>query len=196
LLDVPHKLVFSPTIELPFGEGKRWAQSGFGAAVLGDWVISSIIAFESGFPISISQNSNGLSNAFFLVQRPNPTGTDPATSGERDQRLYFTGATPADPGVWLNPAAYSDPGLYVLGTNPRTQGNVRTPHRNNWDFVAIKDVRLGGSRRAQVKVEVLNITNTVKTVGPNTQLGNANFGRVLSQRGFMRLTQLTFRLSF
>ena len=45
-------MVFSPIIELPFGEGKRWAQGGVGAYILGDWTISSIIAFESGFPIS------------------------------------------------------------------------------------------------------------------------------------------------
>jgi hypothetical protein len=52
LLDVPHKIVISPIIELPFGEGKKWAQSGIGAALLGDWTISSIVAFESGFPFS------------------------------------------------------------------------------------------------------------------------------------------------
>ena len=58
LLDVPHKVVFSPIMELPFGEGKRWAQDGVGAAILGDWTISSIIAFESGFPFSVSNNSS------------------------------------------------------------------------------------------------------------------------------------------
>ena len=195
LLDVPHKLVFSPTIELPFGEGKRWAQGGVGAYILGDWTISSIVAFESGFPISISQNSNGVTSAFFLMQRPNSTGTDPATSGGREDRLYWAGSNPSNPGVWLNPAAFSDPG-FALGNNPRTQGNIRTPHRNNWDFVAVKDLRLGGRARAQIKFEVLNITNTVKTVGPTTTLGNSGFGRITAQRGFMRLTQLMFRLSF
>ena len=193
LLDVPHKIVLSPTVELPFGEGKRWAQSGFGAAILGDWTLSSIIAIESGFPISVANNSNGLSNAFNLVQRPNPTSVNPATDAGREDRLFYTGA---NPGVWLNSAAFSDPGLYTLGTNPRTRGDVRTPHRNNWDFVASKDVRLAGSARAQIRVEVLNLTNTVKTVGPNTSFGSAAFGRISNQRGFMRLTQVMFRLSF
>ncbi len=70
LLDVPHKLTFSPIIELPFGEGKRWAQSGIGAAILGDWTLSSIIAFESGFPLPYATNTN-TSNIFTRVQRPN-----------------------------------------------------------------------------------------------------------------------------
>ena len=193
LLDVPHKMVLSPTVELPFGEGKRWAQSGFGAAILGDWTLSSIIAIESGFPISVANNSNGLSNAFNFVQRPNPTSVNPATDAGREDRLFYTGA---NPGVWLNSAAFSDPGLYTLGTNPRTRGDVRTPHRNNWDFVASKDVRLAGRARAQIRIEVLNLTNTVKTVGPNTSFGSAAFGRISNQRGFMRLTQMMFRLSF
>jgi len=190
---VPHKVSIAPIIELPFGEGKRWAQSGVGAAILGDWTISSIIAFESGFPISVSNSSNGLTNAFFPMQRPNVTSVDPATEGAREDRLFYTGA---NPGVWLNSAAFSDPGLYTLGNSPRTRGDVRTPHRNNWDFVASKDVRLGSRMRGQLKVEVLNITNTVKTQTPNTTVGSSSFGRITGQRGFMRLTQMMFRLSF
>ena len=193
LLDVPHKVSISPIIELPFGEGKRWAQSGVGAAILGDWTISSIIAFESGFPISVSNSSNGLSNAFFPMQRPNLTGSDPLTTGEREDRLFYTGA---NPGIWLNSAAFSNPGLYVFGNSPRTNGDIRTPHRNNWDFVASKDVRFGSRVRGQIKLEVLNITNTVKTIGPNTSFGSSAFGRITGQRGFMRLTQMMFRLSF
>ena len=193
LLDVPHKLVISPIIELPFGAGKRWATSGAAAAILGDWTISSIVAIESGFPIALSSSSNNLTNAFFLMQRPNATGRDPATSGNREDRMFYTGA---NPGLWLNPAAWTNPGLFQLGTEPRTRGDIRTPHRNNWDFVATKDVRLGGSARAQVRLEVLNITNTVKTLGPRTAVGAANFGQVNGQRGFMRLTQLMFRVTF
>jgi hypothetical protein len=155
--------------------------------------VSSIIAFESGFPISLSNNSNNLSNVFFLMQRPNPTGTDAETSGGREDRLTYPGA---DPGLWLDTNAFTNPGLYTIGTQPRTDPDLRTPHRNNWDFVATKDIRTGGRGRAQIRFEMLNITNTVKTVGPNTTHGAAAFGQIATQRGFMRLTQLMFRYSF
>jgi hypothetical protein len=190
---VPHKLVLSPIFELPFGEGRRWAQSGAAAAILGDWTISSIIAFESGFPISVSNSSNGNSSAFFNMQRPNLAGGDALSSGDREDRLYYTGA---NPGVWLNQSAFTSPGAFTFGNAPRTLADVRTPHRNNWDFVAQKDLRLGGQVRAQLKIEVLNITNTVKTVGPSTVSGAAAFGRISAQRGFMRMVQMMFRLSF
>lgn len=193
LLDVPHKLVLSPIVELPFGEGKRWLNDGVGKYVLGGWSLSSIIAFESGFPIALSNSSNNLSGAFFRMQRPNATGQDPVTSGSREDRLFYTGA---NPGVWINSAAYTNPGLFTLGTMPRTTGDIRTPHRNNWDFVATKDVKFTGSVRGQLRLEVLNVTNTVKTVGPTATVGSTSFGRIAAQRGFMRLTQIMFRLNF
>ena len=98
--------------------------------------------------------------------------------------------------MWINGAAFTNPGAFQLGTNPRTLGDIRTPHRNNWDFVASKDVPLVGKAKGQLRIEVLNITNTVKTVGPNTSVGATAFGRIAAQRGFMRLTQVMFRLSF
>ncbi len=81
---MPHKIVISPIFELPFGEGKRWAQSGVGAAILGDWTVSSIISFESGFPIvARATNTNDLSSAFFGMQRVNPGTGDAETDGSR-----------------------------------------------------------------------------------------------------------------
>lgn len=191
LLDVPHKISIAPIFELPFGEGRRWAQSGVGAAILGDWTISSIIAFESGFPISVSQNNNNTA-AFFPMQRPNLTGADPETEGAREERLSWTGHA----NRWLNPDGFSAAPAFTFGNSPRTNGDARTTHRNNWDFVAQKDVRFGGNVRGQIKIEVLNITNTVKTQTPNTTLGSSAFGQITNQRGFMRLTQVMFRLSF
>ena len=195
LLDVPHKMVFSPIIELPFGEGKKWAQGGVGKAILGDWTISSIIALESGFPFSVNTNSNTLSAYGFLVQRPNLTGAEIETSGSREERLY---APPQSTNTWIDPNAFVHPG-FALGQQTRTLPDARTPHRNNWDFVASKDLRVGGGRRAQIRLEVLNITNTVKAAATNSgnrSYGAAAFGRVDTQRGFMRLTQLMFRYSF
>jgi hypothetical protein len=188
LLDVPHKLVFSPIVELPFGEGKRWANSGIANWVLGGWTLSSIISIESGFPVIITDTNNNL-NLFNRVQRSTATGADPYTSGSRTDRV-----NPAN--GWLNPAAFADTPAFTLGTIPRTLDDVRTPMRNNWDFVAAKDVRFRGNVRGEIKLEVLNITNTVKTVGPNMIQGNALFGKIDTQSGFMRLTQLMFRLSF
>ena len=144
----------------------------------------------------MQNNDNQLSAYGFQVQRPNLTGAEVETDGGREERLY---APPVSTNTWINPAAFVHPGLALGDSTTRTLADARTPHRNNWDFVASKDIRMGGSRRAQVRLEVLNITNTVKAAATGTgnrSFGNAAFGRVDTQRGFMRLTQLMFRFSF
>jgi hypothetical protein len=188
LLDVPHKVTISPIFQLPFGEGRRWANSGAAAWILGDWTVSSIISFESGFPIALTTSTN-TTQIFTRHQRPNPGTGDVETTGSREDRMQPVG-------LWLNPAAYVTPPNFTFGTVPRTVDDVRTPHRNNWDFVASKDMRFGGDLRGQIRIEVLNITNTPKVRGPVTQVGATTFGQITTQSGFMRLTQIMFRMTF
>jgi trimeric autotransporter adhesin len=201
LLDVPHKLTFSPMIELPFGEGKRWFNSGVGNLLLGNWTISSIISIESGFPIAI-YTQNNTSGIFTRMQRGNPGVGDPETDGSRTDRITppagidCTVAPCGTGDEWLRRGSFTAPAAFTLGTLPRTLSDVRTPHRNNWDFSAAKAVRLKGTMRGEVKFEVLNITNTPKVRGPEARPDNSAFGQIRTQSGFMRLTQMTFRLSF
>ena len=194
LLDVPHKLVFTPIVELPFGEGKRWATSGLAKHLLGGWTISSIISIESGFPYQLRDLNNDL-NLYNRMQRSSLTGTDPYTSGDYNDRVSGSGPAPQN---WLNTAAFAQTPAYTLGTIPRTLDDVRMPMRNNWDFVVSKDVRLKGNVRGELKFEVLNITDTVKVASEagNSTVGNARFGRLDVQSGFMRMVQVMFRLSF
>ena len=200
LLDVPHKINIAPIVELPFGEGKKWLQSGFGAAILGNWTVSSIIGIESGFPMQVRNNTNNL-NIFSRVQYANPGSGDGATTGTRDERIAPPaggGCNTGDCGIglWLDAAGFVAAPGYTLGTLPRTLPNLRTPHRNNWDFSAAKQVNLKGNMRGEFRIELLNLTNTVKVTGPVASVGSASFGQIRTQSGFMRLTQLTFRLSF
>lgn len=201
LLDVPHKITISPIVELPFGEGKKWMQSGFGAAILGNWTVSSILSIESGFPIQVYSSSASTSGIFTRTLRGNPGTGDAETSGTRYERIAPTPGggcklEPCGTGLWLNAAAFTSPAAFTLGTLPRTLNDVRTPHRNNWDFSATKDLKLKGNIRADIKIEVLNVTNTVKTRGPETRTGTAAFGNISTQSGFMRVTQLSFGLKF
>ncbi len=136
------------------------------------------------------------------MTRGNPGTGEAETDGSRTDRITPpAGAActvePCGTGDnWLNRAAFSTPAPFTLGTLPRTLGDVRSPHRNNWDFVAAKDLRLKGSMRGEIKIEVLNITNTPKVRGPETRIDNGSFGQINTQSGFMRLTQMMFRLSF
>ena len=85
-------------------------------------------------------------------------------------------ATERIDGTWLDSAGYRPTPAPTRSARWAAidESDVRTPHRNNWDFVATKDIRFGGSVRGQIRLEVLNITDTVKVRGPIETLGSGN----------------------
>ena len=187
IVDVPHRVVLAPIVELPWGQGRKWLSGGgLSDMLLGGWSISAIVEFNSGFPVSTQQNTNN-TQTFSGVQRPNlVSGVDPNTEGSREDRFDN----------YINPAAFTQAAAFTLGNAPRTLPNLRTPHRNNVDASFAKDFRLGGTKRAQLRFEVLNLTNTVKVNAVEQRVGRGTFGTITSQAGFMRITQVSMRFSF
>jgi hypothetical protein len=194
LLDTPHRIVLAPIYELPFGEGKRFANSSRALDYLvGGWTLSAVVLLESGFPTPV-RYSQGVSQAHFgnfgtVELRPNPGTGDPNTSGSTEERVGS--ATP-----WANSAAYTRPTVGQEGSIERTDTNLRSPFRKNVDFVFSKQFRTGGSTRAEIKFEMLNFTNTPKFRDYNVFLDNATFGQITRQSGFSRITQISMRFSF
>lgn len=193
LLDMPHKLTLAPLVRLPFGKGRTFlSNSGWLDWIVGGWTLSGVGMFQSGFPIAIYQTPNN-SGLFGSGQRPNMVpGVDQLMPGDITARLT---ANYLD-NQYLNPAAWSNAPAYTFGNAPRTDPGVRTPFRPNLDVVLSKTVRMGGNRTGEVRFEMLNATNAPKFESFNTQLGSGSFGQVRSQAGFMRIVQITTRLSF
>ena len=108
--DRRHRLVAYAALDLPFGAGRRWLQSGGPLGLLlGDWQVSAIVSAQSG--------------AHFDVTVLDPTNRLGITVGSSVWRPDLVG----DPGVsdptadaWVNPAAFAIPqnpdGSYRYGT--------------------------------------------------------------------------------
>jgi hypothetical protein len=194
LLDVPHRVLLAPMVQLPFGAGRRWANGRAADLLLGGWTITAAITLQSGFPINIQQAADsrlGGANA----NRPNLTGVDPATSGSFADRLASADHRSA---TWINPAAFSLAPAGTFGNAPRALDGVRGPGWYVLDASFIKDIRLTTSKVAQFKLEALNILNrpNVRTLQGANTFGNANFGQTTIQAGFSRVIQLMFRFNF
>jgi hypothetical protein len=193
ILDVPHRFVASPTVELPFGKGHDHATSGVANLLAGGWSASAVITLQSGFPYGVTastSNSNLLGNGM----RPNLTGVDPATSGSLSDRLASADHPSA---TWINPAAFANPAAGTWGNAPRTMDDVRSPAIINTDIAAQKSVGFGGSKAGMIKIEVFNIFNRPQLNGYSSlTVGSGSFGQVNTQGGFMRMTQISFRFSF
>jgi hypothetical protein len=55
----PHRLVLTGMYQLPFGNGRRFLTGGgMMDALFGGWQVTAFGTYQSGFPLSISQNNN------------------------------------------------------------------------------------------------------------------------------------------
>jgi hypothetical protein len=122
-------------------------------------------------------------------------GVDTSTTGDWPDRVASADHPSA---AWLNLAAFSTAAAGAFGDAPRLITSTRTPTQTQTDLSVAKNLRLGGSRQAQIKIEIINLFNRVQLRGNqmNTTQGNSAFGTIVSQGGFMRLTQVMFRYSW
>jgi hypothetical protein len=189
--DVRHRFILTPMWDLPFGRGKRWANSGIADKVFGAWNLTPVITLQGGIPASIWQNNN---NAGTLggIQRPNVVlGVDACSSGNIGDRLngWF------NDGLGGRPAAFTSAPGFTLGNLSRTT-NCRLPHQYNLDLALHKAIPLTEKTRIAVRLEAINFTNTPKFTAPESRLGNASFGTVASEASFPRIIQYMLRYEF
>jgi hypothetical protein len=86
--DVRHRFVISPTYDLPFMKSNRW---------LGGWSVNSIISWQTGAPIALSDSIADPNEAGVANQRPAFIGTSVSvrTSTRKSRSLLEAGCTRA-----------------------------------------------------------------------------------------------------
>jgi hypothetical protein len=182
IFDVRHRVVTSVLYELPFGGGKPFVQNGIGAAILGGWQVSAIINKSSGFP------------------RDPATGTDIPNTGSQTYRPNLVaGQDPNDgaqtPQQWFNTAAFVTPAQFTYGNAGRNI--VLGPGIFNIDMSLIRNIRLGGSKSLQFRLEAFNLLNKPVWGDPNLSMANpALFGTINTTRTPMRELQIGAKFSF
>jgi hypothetical protein len=193
MLDAPHRLNISGSVELPFGPGKRWlASGGWPGAVAGGWTVSGVGWYQSGFPVAVIQPNNNF-NLLGSLQRPNIVpGVNPRIPGSPDDNY--------DPDCrciqWLNPAAWSAAAPFTFGDAPHSDARVRTPFRKNWD-IAVHKTQPIGAARVTIRAELINAFDTPSFAGPRPPFGTAGvFGSIAGVSGFPRTLQLQARVTW
>jgi hypothetical protein len=194
LLDMKHKFVLSPIVQLPFGEGRRYlSDPGWLRAVAGGWRVSAVMLVQSGFPMGVNQTPN-TTNLNGAGQRPNANpNVDVLVPGHITERLK---ENPSD-NLYLNAAAFSLSPAFTLGNAPRILPDVRSVGRFSTDLALDKELGLGGSKRLTLRVEVINLFNTPwYTSLASSSVGAANFGQVTTQANLSRFSQITVRFDW
>jgi hypothetical protein len=170
--DQTHIIKVAGTYELPFGKGRPFMnRGGIANVILGGWQISPILSYSSGTPLQVTVAGDPLGNG--TANRPNIVPGQP---------LQFSYSNVYKGLPVLNKAAFSDPGNWGIGNEPRYVGGMRTPFRFNENIAVAKYFPLGEKVRLKLEIEYFNALNRVVFNGPNTNLNDANFGLVINSQ--------------
>jgi hypothetical protein len=193
----PHRLVWSAIWEVPFGKGRRWAQTSPIRLVVGGWQLSWVYQFQSGPPTSWGK--------YFYYGDLDKIG-DAFKHGEahsKDVHLWFdpsisyrgTGAVPSGFTGFEGRAAYQ-PGTFQQRVLPARLGSLQADGLRGWDVKILRRFRFAERANFSIAGDILNLTNHTNFGAPNTNPTNMDFGRVTSQQGAGRTVQLAARLEF
>jgi Carboxypeptidase regulatory-like domain/TonB-dependent Receptor Plug Domain/TonB dependent receptor len=177
-----HRGAFSFGYELPFGNGRRWLNSGGPVAyVLGEWQVQGIIRAGSGFPYTLS-GTNVCTCGSFVPQRVNYA---PGREG---------GGALDNPTVaqWYDKTAYVLPAAGFQGTAGRN--TLIGPGSKSVDFSMSKRFPLGASR-LEFRWDVFNLFNTTNFGQPDGNISNVTAG-IISTADDARSMQFGIRFVF
>ncbi|MCA1652238.1 MAG: TonB-dependent receptor, partial [Acidobacteria bacterium] len=165
-----------------FGQGKRFATSGLGDALLGGWLVSGIYTARSGLPFTVTQSTNSVGDGATGV--PNLVG-DPEGQRSVDS--------------WFNVAAFQ---LVPSGTFGNAGRNiVRGPRYAVADVSVQRRFRLPGTSAATLRWDVFNIFNRANFGLParnvtTATIASGTVGTITSLAGDARIMQFAVRVEF
>jgi len=202
--DARHRAVINYVLDLPFGQGKRFASgaTGITGMLVSGWTLNGVTTFQAGFPLGFTATPNLIGSGYGLRPNVDPN-CDKTIDGPAVERLT----------MWFNTSCFSvpnagfaaadpstDPRLrWELGNAPRTDPELRSHGINNWNLAIAERTDIGGRVQLTLRVEAFNLFNRVQFGPPNTQVttaANSTFGQVTTQVNQPRLMQLAARLTF
>ncbi|MEO6403571.1 MAG: TonB-dependent receptor [Vicinamibacteria bacterium] len=176
--DVRHRVAVNFVAELPFGKGKKYAQSGIGNTLFGGWTLSGIYTFRTGRPFTVNQSGNNVGTN--MTGLPNQIG-DPKGAETVDQ--------------WFNPAAFQAVTSGTFGNEVRNQ--LRGPNYKSLDFTLQRRINVTKRVNTTLRWDVFNALNRVNFGLPNRNITDTvNVGTISSLGGDPRLMQVSLRLGF
>lgn len=203
-LDVPHRWVTNGIVELPFGKGKRfWNSGGLTDKLVGGWRFSGILTLQSGLPINP-----------YIFNRLTNTGLSIPERGDLVGNPYLSGdAWDEAVRAWEQDGArlfLIQPGSISLNYAPSTLGNIprnffRAPYGRLLNVSAAKVTRFGETKSLEVRMDMFNVTREVlHRLGSATNYTHANaltsplLGSMLPRRAFFapHTIQLGVRFTF
>jgi outer membrane receptor protein involved in Fe transport len=198
--DTPHVLSTAFVYELPFGQGRRYMNTGGVANVLGGgWQVSTIFKYSSGLPMYFR-------SSFCNVPGPFRAGCIPAILNGSAVFAQDKGSFDPGKGPLFNKDAFEpvDAFNFYYGRGNRIEKSIRGFGYRNQDLSLIKNTRLPGNTNLQIRFEIFNLWNWHIFTNPGqwgglafvNDLASPDFGRWNGSVTDPRTMQLAARFEF
>jgi hypothetical protein len=189
---VPHRVVISPILDLPFGKGKRYLNhGGVLNALLGGWEVSTMATLRAGAPFGLNV-LNGPRDV--LGDQSDGKNLRPNILGDPDTATSKGAPSAGLRGInWFNPDAFAIPARFMHGSVSRTIPGILGPGDVNFDSMLAKNFYIGERWRIQFRWEAFNTFNTPEWGLPNQTLGGGGFGAITTAEG-RRIQQFGLKL--
>ncbi|HXM93607.1 MAG TPA: TonB-dependent receptor [Candidatus Dormibacteraeota bacterium] len=174
--DTRHRWVTSAIWDLP---GQKL--TGALGKVIGGWQSSSIITFQSGFPVGITVIGDP-ANIGLGGQRPNLNGNPNLPDSQRTIDR------------WFDTSVFSQPAPFTFGNAGRDI--VDADGIANFDLSLLKVLKIHEAHSLQFRAEFFNAFNSVVFGAPGTRFGSGSFGKITSQANDPRQIQFGLKYMF
>jgi hypothetical protein len=189
--DLTHSFKLAWVYELPLGKGKKYATSGWESAVLGDWRVSAIQFYSSGFPVALGTTVS--LPIFAGPNRPtvptnygwgcsNTSNFDPSTTNFFKPASFF-GAQPSN----------------TFGNATRFNGACRQFPIYNENVSVNRKIRFTEGVNLDIRIEAFNVFNRTRFGTGSTTLQSQTFGKLTSNNDIFnspRQLQVAMRLNW
>jgi hypothetical protein len=176
-IHTPHNLTMNGVWALPFGKGRRFAQSGPASWIASGWQVNGIFSAVSGSPFYVTSSSTSL-NAPGSAQRADQVKPEVEILGGAGRGESF-----------FDPLAYrpvTDARFGTAGFN-----SLRGPGIVNLDLGIFRQFRITERWQVQFRAEAFNSTNTPHFANPGTNVSNLQLNADGSVRALGGYTEIT-----
>jgi hypothetical protein len=161
--DRRHMLVVNHIYELPFGAGKKYAQSGPARWLAGGWQVNGILRVVTGSPFNITADAASCNC--------------PGNGQFADVVGVYKTLGAVGPGQrFFDTTAFAAPAPGRFGNAGRNIG--RGPTLANYDFSVFRNFDLREGWRLEFRTEMYNLTNTPQFANPVGNVNAGNFGQI------------------
>ncbi len=178
----PHRITATGIVQLPFGKGRAFAQSGWLSHIVGGWQIALTYEFQPGPLLAWG-------NIFYYGELK--TFEKEATSTPKTLDQWFNTNLPFERNSARMPAAYH------VRVFPRYFNKLRADGLNQWNGNIMREFRIAERVTFQLRADAMNLQNRSQMAAPDLNPVSTNFGRITSQTiSLNRNYQLQARIQF